>query len=564
MKDPVIELGDGEIFNFSKSIRITCETEGAVIYYTTDNTDPVPSSNGEKYDEEKGIKIKDSVTIKAIAVKDGMNDSKIVSSSLTRVWEQVKAPEISPEIFHTKTQEVTITCGTEDAEIYYTTDGTDPDPASDPRNCERYDPDKPFEVEAQETIVKAIAVKDDMTNSEISTVNIRHVLLDVETPRIYPEEDTEFTGSKLVRIECDTEGAVIYYTTDGSDPTVESKRYKGKPFRVGGKESKDGIVTVKAFAVKEDMNDSAIAAVTFNQSDSTIDIHARLAPYVPDGEEEKDEEKEKEMHRLISRELRAKLKELYPEENLNTKEEELEFVRSLLTRELDVLGDSGDFIPNHMEFHNLMVWIKIDSVLVHKPSIDDFPPEGYVVTIPYPDEIVAATAADPKAKWDDYDYAIAHMVSEGEKVGEIEVFSAESITKTPKGLQFTITSASPVAIGWTREGGDLANKKGEGLPTGEDSDPGTQEPNPDGPGDSQTLVTTNPTPGSGGEGAATSGGSTGAGSVADAVKSALSSILPKTGDTNKIIAWIVVAAASVGVIIAVRVKSRKGKGKKDR
>ncbi len=559
VKKPVIELEDGASFNFSRSVKIICETEGAAIYYTIDGTDPVPGENGEKYDEEKGVQIKDSVTIKAIAVKDGMNDSEIASSSLIREWLQVETPEISPEIFHTKTQEITIACGTADAKIYYTTDGTDPDPASDPRNCELYDPDNPFEVKEMETTVKAIAVKADMIDSKIETVIVKRVLLDVETPKIYPEEDTEFIGSKLVRIECGTEGATIYYTTDGSDPTIESKKYKGKPFRVGGSDGGEGIVTIKAIAVKEDMNDSAIASVTFNKADNSIEMTARLGPFVPDEEEGDNEEKEKTKHKLISMELRRKLKEQYPEEPLNTKEEEVEFVHSLLTRELDVLGVSGDFVVENMEPHNLMVWIKIDTEPEHKPGIDDFPVGGYAITIPYPDKILDRTAANPESKWKDYNYAIAHMISEGEKVGDIEVFKGKEVKKTPKGLQFTITSASPIILGWTKEGGEFENKVGEGFPVEDGSD--IDDPPSGEPEGSQTLVTTNPVSGSQGEGAAASGGSTGAGSVSDAVKSALSTILPKTGDTNKIIAWIVVAVVSVGVIIGVRMKSRKDKAK---
>ena len=58
-------------------INITCETEGASIYYTLDGTDP-SSENGTLY--TVSFSLENSATVKAIAVKDGWNNS-IVSSS---------------------------------------------------------------------------------------------------------------------------------------------------------------------------------------------------------------------------------------------------------------------------------------------------------------------------------------------------------------------------------------------------------------------------------------------------------------------------------------------------
>ena len=52
-------------------------------------------------------------------------------------------------------------------------------------------------------------------------------------------------------------------------------------------------------------------------------------------------------------------------------------------------------------------------------------------------------------------------------------------------------------------------------------------------------------------------------SIADALKSAIASLAPKTGDTSKIIMWAVIAvAACIAVIAAVRSKMKTGrKGK---
>lgn len=69
---------DGGVFTGSASVTITSATEGATIYYTTDDTDPVVSrssiANGGT------VELTESCTLKAMAVKSGMENSAIVTS----------------------------------------------------------------------------------------------------------------------------------------------------------------------------------------------------------------------------------------------------------------------------------------------------------------------------------------------------------------------------------------------------------------------------------------------------------------------------------------------------
>ena len=78
---PVFSPEDGTVFVSQESavITITTATDGASIYYTKDGTEP-SADNGTLYPEE-GITITEDCTIKAIAVADGMTDSRIISAT---------------------------------------------------------------------------------------------------------------------------------------------------------------------------------------------------------------------------------------------------------------------------------------------------------------------------------------------------------------------------------------------------------------------------------------------------------------------------------------------------
>lgn len=61
------------------SVTISCATEGAKIYYTTDGSEPTAANT----EYTAAISITEAVTVKAIAVKDGMNNSAVASVSYT-------------------------------------------------------------------------------------------------------------------------------------------------------------------------------------------------------------------------------------------------------------------------------------------------------------------------------------------------------------------------------------------------------------------------------------------------------------------------------------------------
>ena len=74
-------------------------------------------------------------------------------------------------------------------------------------------------------------------------------------------DDADFVGSMKVAISCETEGAEIYYTTDGTDPTEDSDVYS-EPFEI------TETTTVKAIAFNE-VGPSYIATATYTRVAAT-------------------------------------------------------------------------------------------------------------------------------------------------------------------------------------------------------------------------------------------------------------------------------------------------------
>ena len=67
----------------------------------------------------------------------------------------------------------------------------------------------------------------------------------------------DYTTTQNVSISCETDGATIYYTINGDNPTEESEVYSN-PIEVSA------TTTIKAFAKKDGMLDSGIASATYN------------------------------------------------------------------------------------------------------------------------------------------------------------------------------------------------------------------------------------------------------------------------------------------------------------
>lgn len=239
----------------------------------------------------------------------------------------------------------------------------------------------------------------------------------VETPVIDPNGG-KFLTTQTVTISCETDDAKIYYTTDGKNPTTESTEYK-EPFELKSS------ATVKAIAVKKGMDDSTMASATFVQGNSVetkLDIQPNIKP------------------ENITPGLAAT--------EFNTPE-------AIQTKFSSVLTAMEGYNYLNIAYYDITLWLSPDGEKWEQATVDNFPKEGLLVTLPYP----IGTSKDT------HDFVVSHMFGAdstrlGLSAGQTE---EPTVKKEKDGLTFTVKSTSPIAVAWKNI------KEGEQTPPGDDN-----------------------------------------------------------------------------------------------
>ncbi len=167
--------------------------------------------------------------------------------------------------------EVSLSTGTAGADIFYTLDGTQPDETSLYYSPASTNP-APIKV-IEDTVIKAVAMKDGMIDSEVLQLEYRIQDPGVGEVHAIAQPD-HYTSTQAVFLTSATPDADIYFTVDGTEPSKDSQtsiRYNtSSPLTLNSD------TTVKAIAYK-DGKASPVKSFAYTFTDQTARV---LTPYV--------------------------------------------------------------------------------------------------------------------------------------------------------------------------------------------------------------------------------------------------------------------------------------------
>ena len=202
---PTFSPAEGAVASGTE-VTIESVTEGTIIYYTTDGTEP--TTNSEEFDG--AIAITEETTIKAIAVKD--ETSSDVATAHYTIALPVATPtfSVAAGTYYTA-QAVEISCATDGATIYYSFDNEDWTEYTEALNI------------AEDKTVYAKAEKDGMAQSEVASVEytfeIPSITFTEATPKNLTYEaqnydfafTTHYTSGNPQVVVCDYQGIATTY-----------------------------------------------------------------------------------------------------------------------------------------------------------------------------------------------------------------------------------------------------------------------------------------------------------------------------------------------------------------
>ena len=194
---PTFSVSEGE-YSSAQSVTISCATDGAAIYYTTDGSTPTSSSTAYS----SPILVTETMTLKAIAINDGI-ESAVTSATYTMNRPAAPTFDVAGGVFD-EAFDLHLTA-TDGATIYYTTDGTTPTTGSSVYSTK-------VAISAATTMVKAIAVKNGLT-SDVSSATYTY---DARTTPTFT------LSSKAVDLKVNVEGSVTLTTNHDGTITATS------------------------------------------------------------------------------------------------------------------------------------------------------------------------------------------------------------------------------------------------------------------------------------------------------------------------------------------------------
>jgi len=193
----------------SNTVLVACITTNAVIHYTSNGIDPTPADPVVPI--SGAIPITTGRTNKVRAFRADLTPSSVVSAIFTnKVGTPVFSPPAGPVPSNALINITTVTPG---AVIYFTTNGTPPTTSSSVYVS-------PITI-GQPMTIQAFAVANGYSNSLVSSGTFS--MAAAATPVFTPSSPVNYGTS--VSINCSTPGSSIFYTLDGTTPTVNSTPY---------------------------------------------------------------------------------------------------------------------------------------------------------------------------------------------------------------------------------------------------------------------------------------------------------------------------------------------------
>lgn len=247
---------NGSAVKNADTVYLHTDLTDADIYYTLDGSVPTTDSH-------KGSSVTvygepgEQVTIMAVAVADGSENSTSFATFTYTIMGKVAAPTSSVPDGAVFTKQSAVELQAESGKIYYTTDGTDPTTGSNlyKKNI----------IITEAVTIRAIAVAKDLETSEISTFHYGFADQVAAPVASYASGELEM-GTK-VSFTTATEGATIYYRTDGKDINLSKKNeleiYK-EPITI------DRATNFRVIAVKDQMQDSNVLKVGYTVKEPVV------------------------------------------------------------------------------------------------------------------------------------------------------------------------------------------------------------------------------------------------------------------------------------------------------
>jgi hypothetical protein len=204
-------------YTYSPTITIVTTTPGSLIMYTLDGSDP-SLTNGMPYLAPFTLPLDTTITVKAIAFKDGWNNSQMAAGTyiITGAVADVTFQPVGGT--YTAMQTVVLSTITEGATIRFTTDGSDPTASSPVYNAGIALAHNTL------TTIKARAYKSGWAPSAITeeTYNITGQVT-ISEPVFSLPSGTYNTAQTVSLIGAYFPAdASIHYTLDGTTPTTDS------------------------------------------------------------------------------------------------------------------------------------------------------------------------------------------------------------------------------------------------------------------------------------------------------------------------------------------------------